>query len=307
MWMSISSIKAQYNAINLRLEPASPEKRFTFQKLRLYPVRANNAFFVCHKDVGKYVTLQEALEKKNVAISEYGNGSSSGAVNTLLIENVSTDTIMVLAGEVVQGGNQDRMIAKDFILYPKSGKKDVSVFCVEHGRWQPNRGDMSFHEYFTISSNDVRKAGTVAKNQQEVWNKVAATTGKNKAETKTGTLTALQRSDSFNTILANHTGYFGELFLKEPDVIGVIAVSGDSILGCDMFATHGMFEKNYHNLLNSYATEAITSGSEVNVAYEKVKKYLDTIIDDERNQEKEVEKKGTMLKDGNRKIHISTF
>lgn len=307
MLVSISSIKAQYNETNLRLEPASPEKRFSFQNLRLYPVRANKAFFAYHQDVGKYVTLQEALKKKNVAISEYGNGRSSGAVNTLFIENISQDTIMILAGEVVQGGKQDRMIAEDFILYPKSGKKDVSVFCVEHGRWQPNQGDMSFHEYFTISSNDVRKAGTVTKNQQEVWDKVAATTGKNKAETNTGTLTALQTSDSFTKDLGNYTGYFGKLFLNEPDVIGVIAVSGDGILGCDMFATHGLFEKNYANLLNSYATEAITSGSEVTVSYEKVKKYFHTIIDDERNQEKEVEKKGTMLKDGGRKIHISTF
>src|SRR6185436_2793758 len=120
-------------------------------------------------------------------------------------ENISKDTVMVLSGEVVQGGKQDRMIAQDFILYPKSGKKDVSVFCVEHGRWQPKDQGMEFKKYYTISSNEVRKAATVKKDQSEVWKKVAETTDANKAGTATGTLTALKESGDFNKQLKKYT------------------------------------------------------------------------------------------------------
>jgi hypothetical protein len=84
-------------------------------------------------------------------------------------------------------------------------------------------------------------------------------------------------------------------------------VSGSTILGCDMFLTHDIFSKYFPGLVHSYATEAITSGSAVTVPYVKVQQYLDSIIADESKQEQEVEKKGTMLKDGNKKIHISTF
>jgi len=297
-------LHAQYNSINLKLEPAISSSPYLFENLQLYPVRANQAFLKEHKNLGNYVPLKDALEKKKVEITEYSRGS----VNTLYIENISSDTIMVLSGEVVQGGKQDRVIAQDFILAPKSGKKDVSVFCVEHGRWQTKTGgDMSFREYFSISSSEVRKAATVNKNQQEVWNKVAETTEKNKAETSTGTLTALQNAGTFNKELDRYINHFKKMFALEEDVIGVVVVAGDKILGCDMFATHSLFEKHYPNLLNSYATEAITSGKKVSVSYDKVNQYLQSIIADEGKQEKVAEEKGTMMKNGKRKIHISTF
>jgi hypothetical protein len=35
--------------------------------------------------------------------------------------------------------------------------------------------------------------------------------------------------------------------------------------------------------------------------------YLDAFLSDENKQEKEVKEKGTMLKDGSRKLHITTF
>jgi len=153
----------------------------------------------------------------------------------------------------------------------------------------------------------VRKAATVKKDQQEVWNKVAETTDKNKARTSTGTLTALKESGDFTNELKKYIDYFEPLIVNESDVIGVIAVSGDQVLGCDMFATHQMLKEHYNNLINSYATEAITTGKNVQISYDQVNQYLDTIIQDEQKQEGEVQKKGTMLKDGRKKLHISTF
>jgi hypothetical protein len=297
-------IFAQYNKENLKMESPASVEQYKFESLQLYPIRANQKFVNYHKNLGNYVTLKNALEKRKVEITEH----SGGTVNTLYIENVSADTVMILSGEVVQGGKQDRVIAQDFILPPKSGKKDVSVFCVEHGRWQTKRGgDMSFNQYYSISTNSVRKAATVNKNQQQVWDEVAKTTKENKAETSTGTLTALQASSTFSSDLKKYVDHFGNMFANQNDVIGVVAVAGDKILGCDMFATNELFRKQFANLLNSYATEAITSGKRVSVPYEKVSGYLQSIIADEADQEKNVREKGAIMENGKRKIHISTF
>jgi hypothetical protein len=295
---------AQYNKENLKLESQVKVNQFKFENLQLYPVRANQPFFQEHKNLGNYLTLEEALKQKKVEITEY----SGGTVNTLYIENISRDTVMILSGEVVKGGKQDRVIAQDFILSPKSGKKDVSVFCVEHGRWQTQEGgDMSFREYYSISSNEVRKAATVKKDQSEVWKQVAETTKKNNASTSTGTLTALDKSGDLSKDLARYTTHFKNVFASQPDVIGVVVVTGDKILGCDMFATHDLFMKQYPNLLASYATEAITSGKTVSMSYEKVASYLDNIISNEYEQEKKVNDNGTMMRNGKKKVHISTF
>ena len=298
-----SIANAQYNKTNLTLEAATSQAKYRYENLQLYPIRANAAFVSSNKGVGKFETLKNALEKKKVVVTE----SKKEEVNNLFIENVSKDTVMILAGEVVQGGKQDRMVGQDVILYPNSGKKDLSVFCVEHGRWQPKESGKEFKNYYSISSNEVRKAGAVKKDQSEVWSKVSETTTKHKANTSTGTLTALKESSDYSKELKKYTDYFENLIINENDVIGVMAVTGNTVLGCDMFATHELLTKHYQNLINSYATEAITTGKTVQLPYEKAYQYLDTIIDDERKQEVEVPKKGTLLKDGKKKIHISTF
>jgi hypothetical protein len=298
-----ASVSAQYSKNNLKLESATTESKYKFKNLQLYPIRANDVFVTQHKHTGKFITLKEALAKKKVAITE----SSEEEVNNLFIENVSTDTVIVLSGEVVQGGKQDRMIAQEFVLYPKSGKKDVSVFCVEHGRWQPKSDGMAFNQYYDISSNEVRKAATVKKDQSEVWNKVAETTSKNNAQTSTGTLTALKNSGELKGELQKYTDFFNGVITNEASVIGVVAVSGDKVLGCDMFATHELLNKYYANLISSYATEAITNGKTVTVPRQKVDEYLQKIIDDESKQDKTINDNGTMLKDGKYKLHISTF
>jgi hypothetical protein len=305
--LTVSVSRAQYNQVNLSLDEAATVSAHQYLNLKLYPIRAKDSFFKAHKDVGRYTTLEQALKNEGIVISETGTSSNSGTVNELYIQNVSADTIMILSGEVVQGGKQDRMIALDVILYPGKNKRKVQVYCVEHGRWQPNGDGRNFKNYYSLSSNEVRKAGTVAKNQQEVWDKVADATSKNDAKSNTGTLAALKSSESFSTDLKKYADHFQKTLINEPDVIGFVAVSGDRILGCDMFATHALFADHYAGLINSYATEAITSGKPATVKQEDVNRYLLSIIADEQKQDSEINKKGTQLKDKNQKLHISTF
>ncbi len=205
-----SIANAQYTKSNLKLEPSVSQTKYRYENLQLYPIRANAAFVASNKGVGKYETLKNALDKKKVLVTE----SKEEEVNNLFIENVSKDTVMILAGEVVQGGKQDRMVGQDVILYPKSGKKDLSVFCVEHGRWQPKESGKEFKKYYSISSNEVRKAAAVKKDQSEVWSKVAETTTKHKANTSTGTLTALKESGDYNKELKKYTDYFEKLIVN---------------------------------------------------------------------------------------------
>jgi hypothetical protein len=291
--------EAQYKSQNLKLEESTV---FRYEKLQLFPIKANSVFKAANKNVGKYASLKDAMSKKKLVVKENGDGD----VNSLEVVNTSKDTIMVLGGEVVVGGKQDRMIANDVIIYPNS-KKKVEVFCVEQGRWEARRNDATFKESSKVSSNEVRKAAVVDKNQTEVWNKVATNVKSNKAATSTGTLAAIQNSGELQSTLKKYSEYFNKVIANDPDVIGVVAVSGGKILGCDMFANHSLFQMHYANLIDAYATEAITFGGDITVSFSKVKSYLDTFLMDEKKQDEEIRKKGGVLKDGSKKVHISTF
>ncbi len=333
------SAYAQYNSDNLKVENLSAEKKLAYKNLRVYPIRANSDFIKAHKDLGNYTTLKEAMEKKQIIITEKVNQptpantntnlqntrsgrnvsiNENGVVNTLYAENTSKDTIILMAGEVVTGGKQDRVLAADIVLPPNSGKVELSVFCVEHGRWSTKSSGYQFNGYFNVSSANVRKNAVVKKDQQEVWKEVEVTRVKNKEVSKmnnpnqayntTDAYADIAADTTYNNTLNEYLTYFGALFQSDTTIIGVVAATGDTIIGCDMFATHILFRKQYPNLIQSYITEATTNGGEVKISDEKVQQYVANILSDESKQEEKVKQNGEMLKTKtNKKLHIATF
>jgi len=61
------------------------------------------------------------------------------SVNQLVLINRSKRPLLLLAGELVSGGKQDRVIGKDRIVPVGAPPLPLDVFCVEHGRWTAAR------------------------------------------------------------------------------------------------------------------------------------------------------------------------
>src|SRR5215813_12410563 len=121
------------------------------------------------------LTLQEAMERKMVVVHETGD------VNNLAIENLSDEEVYVQSGDIVKGGKQDRVLALDLIVPPKSGRIPIESFCVEQGRWS-GRGGEKVAEFNssekTLNSKELKIAAKHSASQQEVWDKVARTQAK---------------------------------------------------------------------------------------------------------------------------------
>ena len=90
-------------------------------------------------------------------------------------------------------------------------------------------------------------------------------------------------------------------------MIGVIVVSGNKVLGCDLFATPALFQSQFPSLLHSYATEAIVSGAKVTASPAVVKGYVDGLLKDEASQTKMLKEKGSSFNDKGRKLRVSSF
>ncbi|MEL7221676.1 MAG: DUF6569 family protein, partial [Bacteroidota bacterium] len=106
-------------------------------QLRLIPIVASTEFIEQHLSVAQYKVLSEALEQERFRISEkkpYGRFSDAGAVNALTVQNKTDEAVFLMQGDIVQGGNQDRVIGEDQVIAARS-IQDIPVFCVEHGRW----------------------------------------------------------------------------------------------------------------------------------------------------------------------------
>jgi hypothetical protein len=80
-----------------------------------------------HKSHANYITLDQALREKKAILHETGT-------TNLSIENLSEVPIFIESGDIVKGGQQDRMIANDLIIPPGKSQIPVAAFCVEHDR-----------------------------------------------------------------------------------------------------------------------------------------------------------------------------
>src|SRR6266852_3730297 len=111
--------------------------------LTVFPVVAAKNY-----PTGEFLTLDEGLRSGAVVVTEMGNVQGlirrrprpairydNAQVNRLVLVNNSKRPLLLLAGEVVAGGKQDRVIGKDRIVPAESDPVDLSVFCVEPGRW----------------------------------------------------------------------------------------------------------------------------------------------------------------------------
>ena len=318
---------------------------FSYKNLRLYPLKVGEFFIQAHKNIGNYLNLEEALKENKIKITEtidtsvvaddiqvnlnelniadtqnYNQVSnqdvqqtfvqtqgSYGQVNTLFIQNLSEDTIFLMAGEVIKGGKQDRVLAKDLVLLPGKEKIDLSVFCVESHRWSFNREEQSFDKYYSISSNSVRYKVSKAQDQSQVWEAVDQITSGQNAESSTGTYTALEQSSEFQENLKEYSDYFLNAFDNSEKYIGFVGVSGDKIIGCDIFATENLFRKQLNSLLSGYITEALTNGDTVDFDDKKLMVYLNEFLSDENTQDKVIDQKGIQLIHKKNKIHITIF
>jgi hypothetical protein len=230
-----------------------------------------------------------------------------GTVNTLQLENTSKDTIYIMAGEIVQGGKQDRVIAQDMVLPPASGVMNMSVFCVEQGRWKYNSTDSSrFQTHYGAGSVKLRKTVEKTKNQQAVWSEVRRSNNEHNVNTETQAYTAQKEVPYLKKNTEEYLAYFQKALENEQDIIGVLVVTGDKVVGCDLFASPALFQSQITTLLPSYIAEALTDGSPVNVKAQTVQNYLDNLLKEE-TQSSFIEKHGKTFEHQNKKLRISTF
>ncbi|MEO6759603.1 MAG: DUF6569 family protein, partial [Saprospiraceae bacterium] len=108
---------------------------WTYRNMRVYPIVAETAALNGQEGLQHLTTLSEAMTTPGFRITEKKQfGRDEGPwYSALTVQNKTQDTVYLMSGEVVTGGNQDRVLAYDDVILPAS-LKNVEVFCVEKGR-----------------------------------------------------------------------------------------------------------------------------------------------------------------------------
>ena len=190
------------------------------------------------------------------------------SVNKLSIENISSQEVYVQSGDIVKGGQQDRMMAVDLILPPRSGRIPIAAFCVENGRWS-QRGSEQVTVFNSsanvVASREVKLAAKMKGSQGEVWREVSVAQDKlsvnvgrrvNGDASPTSFQLALENKD----VQANADGYIKALSSivdGKPDVIGYVFAINGKVNSADVYASSALFKKLWPKLLKASAIEAV--------------------------------------------------
>lgn len=246
-----------------------------YSNLALFPVTSA----MVHNS-NNYITLDDGLATGEVEVSELGGlircrpparCAGQAQVNTLALVNRSKKTLILLAGEIVTGGKQDRVISKDRLVLPGAEPLPLDVFCVEPGRW--SGASAAFEGKSFMAAPTVREKAAVAKNQQEVWDatgqvrsRVAATARVAASELQgSSSYAQLERSEALKGRIDAATGALQSDYekalrgaLRGKNIVGVVVAINGEVVWADLFADAALFERYWPKLLRSYVVEALS-------------------------------------------------
>jgi hypothetical protein len=276
--------------------PSRPEGEWrlldpvTYENISVFPVVSSYG-----QDTSPFLTLEEGLATGEVLVREQGSeglvrgrdghpvhipqNNTGASVSQLVLVNHSRRPLLLLAGELVSGGKQDRVIGKDRIVPVGAAPLPLEVFCVEHGRWT---GSAEFSAATIIVHPSVRERAAVDQQQKEVWDAVrngtnapvpaAAPAAKMPASNIQGAIASYGRSEAYAQIYQSRAvGVSIDDFvdqverrflsatsgLKSERVVGVVVAYGGEVAWSDIFASGELFDHYWHKLIRSYAVEAL--------------------------------------------------
>lgn len=271
-----------------------------YRNLKVIPVRAKGL----PPSTEEVISLNKGLQDGSVVITERGSASTEN-VHWVRIKNKSGKPLYVASGEIIIGGRQDRMIAKDTILDPTGGDQYIPAMCVEEGRWSNKEKKFEYHGF---SNPRLRKVMDQSKNQVLIWKEVYAQLSGSKIKSKTLAYGAW-RSNKENHL--NQSDYLGCFLEKinpsDSTILGIICISGDKILGTDIFAANNLFMDESSAILAGYIEEAIKTGAEPEVKDGEVELAMYPILNDEISQEEYCRKNGKLYKYKGKVFHVTGY
>ena len=202
----------------------------------------------------EYLTLDDALrDRKSFSIRE------TQIVNELDAENKTGNCVLLLEGDYLIGGSQNRMVARS-LLTKKDFKGKIPVCCVEKRRWDGKRDP--FTSSGKSAPTSVRYAA--AKSQGEVWQNVDIISDATQTESPTESIHDVYKNKEKD--LHEYTSKFPLM----PNALGIaVAVkNGRTLHGLDIFDRYKTMQKNFPKLIESYALEAFTLASQHNAAWD---------------------------------------
>ena len=182
--------------------------------------------------------------------------SETGSVPTLHFANNTEKEVLIIQGEYVLGGKQNRMVSRNAYM-AENFDGEVPVNCVQQHRWTSG-APRSFGTSHKRAPRSLCFAASIG--QREVWSEV------NYLHAGLGVRSSTENlDDAYDQKQSELSDYLNN-FEYTPGAVGVVAViqnQGKKVYAADIFDQGDTSEKYFNKMVESYALEAATGGGDI--------------------------------------------
>ena len=209
------------------------------QGVALYPVMADP-----WRGDGSITSLDRAMRKGRLEVRERGGGS----VPWLDVKNNLRKPVLLMAGEILKGGKQNRLVANDYLVPPRSGWTSVPVFCGEQHRWSGGSAGI-FKSSKTMVPAAMRRDLAEGAAQDSIWRKAGEEISRFGASTKTQNIQKVYENSELGRALKCFHGGNWTHFPRR--TVGMVVMGGGRVLGVEVYANEKLFHDNWRKVLDS--------------------------------------------------------
>lgn len=223
------------------------------------------------------ITLKRGFELGLVEVKE----CETSTVNTLIVKNNAITPLLLVDGEEIIGGDQNRIVNATILIAPQSEMK-VPVNCTEHGRWG-YKHEFKHSDYianYRTRSAKVRASINKADEQGAVWNSI------DMLEKDRGFSSPTQAMSESYDDAKSDLNKISEEFEVEKGQSGVVVLINGEIKGFEMFLNSDVYSQYHEKIIKSYLIDAEINDSAFAIDMDLVKSTLAQALDSDVNKSK---------------------
>lgn len=220
--------------VNCEIELLKPQSH---EHMAIIPLKSQSDYKL---DI---LTLKKGLELGLVEVKE----CNQSTVNTLIVKNNAVTPLLLVDGEEVIGGDQNRIVNSTILIAPKS-ESPISVSCTEQGRWAYKS---EFKSSVHMADYNTRRVKLMAKRsnkpvQHEVWSSIETLEENLDFASPTRAM-----SESYDSQRVNHQEFIDAFEVAEGQN-GVLVIINGEIKGFELFLNPEIYSHFHEKIIKSY-------------------------------------------------------
>ena len=195
------------------------------------------------------LTMSEAIHRGDLIIREKDNGQ----VSRIELRNNGRRPVFVMAGEIILGGRQNRIVKKDVLIPGRSQTIEIEVYCGEQDRWQD--GKTSFESSSSLTAPSLRRMAAGSASQDGIWREIDTQLERAKVSSPTRNYQEMYNDRTVQRRLDRCVKALSKV--ARPETVGVAVFNGHRVLGIELFSDADLFARLWPKICRSYAADVI--------------------------------------------------